>query len=85
MRDNSRFWVASGVGVDWGLFSGLSVRADSLDALIEGAVAFATPNRPGDRVSGGHGFALESEPDSKWFEWDPSIPLRGDTDGIGED
>lgn len=85
VRENSRFWVASGVGVDWGLFSGLSVRADSLDALIEGAVAFATPTKPGDRVSRGHGFVLAAEPQSKWLEWDPSIPLRGETDGIGED
>jgi paraquat-inducible protein B len=76
VRTNSRFWLASGVGVDWGLFSGLSVRADSLGALIEGAVAFATPDRPGERVAGGHAFELEVSPEDKWLEWDPSIPLR---------
>ena len=85
VRDNSRFWIASGVGVDWGLFSGLSVRADSIDWLIRGAVAFATPDRAGDRVGAWHRFDLEAEPESKWLEWDPEIPLRGDTDGIGKD
>ncbi len=76
VRANSRFWLASGVGVDWGLFSGLSVRADSLGALIEGAIAFATPDRPGERVAAGHAFELEAAPEDKWLEWDPTIPLR---------
>jgi paraquat-inducible protein B len=80
VRTNSRFWLASGVGVDWGLFSGLSVRADSLDALIDGAVAFATPDRPGERVANGHGFELEPSPEDKWLGWDPAIPLRALSD-----
>ena len=79
VRTNTRFWIASGVGVDWGLFRGLSVRADSLDSLIEGAVSFATPDRPGDRVGNGHGFSLEPEAESKWLDWDPTIPLRTTT------
>lgn len=80
VRTNSRFWLASGVGVDWGLFRGLSVRADSLDALIEGAVAFATPDRPGERVGAGHAFEVEASPEDKWLEWDPPIPLRRGAD-----
>jgi paraquat-inducible protein B len=75
VRDDSRFWIQSGVGVDWGLFSGLSLRADSLDALLRPGVAFATPSRPGDRVGDDHAFALESEPDEDWLDWRPSIPL----------
>jgi paraquat-inducible protein B len=62
VRDNSRFWVASGVGVDWGLFSGLSVRADSLDALIDGAVAFATPTGPGTACRVGTGSCSSPSP-----------------------
>lgn len=76
VRDNSRFWVASGVGVDWGLFSGLTVRADSLDALIDGAIAFSTPTRLGDRVGNGASFDVAPDPESKWLEWAPEIPVR---------
>jgi paraquat-inducible protein B len=78
VRTNSRFWVASGVGVDWGLFRGLTLRADSLEALLRGAVGFATPNRPGDMVNDGHRFDLHDAPDPDWLEWDPALPIPGD-------
>jgi len=75
VRANSRFWVASGVGLDWGLFSGLSIRADSLDSLIQGAVAFTTPKKPGLRVGAGHTFEVAPEVDSDWLKWEPVIPI----------
>lgn len=46
VRSGSRFWNASGIGVDAGLFKGLKVRTESLEALLEGGIAFATPNNP---------------------------------------
>ena len=76
VRANSRFWVASGVGLDWGLFSGLSIRAESLDSLIQGAIAFATPKKPGLRVGTGHMFEVASEVDNDWLKWEPVIPIR---------
>lgn len=75
VRENTRFWAESGVGVDWGLFRGLSVRADSLDTLIDGAVAFATPNKPGDPVTDGHAFTLAPRADDDWRRWKPEIRL----------
>ncbi|MBZ0172151.1 MAG: hypothetical protein K8E66_07215, partial [Phycisphaerales bacterium] len=80
VRENSRFWLVSGVGVDWGLFRGLSVRADSIETMIRGAVAFATPKKPGPRVGDRHAFELANEPDSNWLEWRPPITLRESTD-----
>lgn len=82
VRENSRFWLVSGVGVDWGLFRGLSVRADSIETMIRGAVAFATPKKPGPRVGDFRVFDLADEPDNNWLDWRPSIPLRdsGDRD-----
>lgn len=76
VRTNSRFWFASGVGVDWGLFSGLSVRTDSIDALLNGAVAFATPDKPGEIAGGGEVFELAAEADKDWLRWEPALPLR---------
>ncbi|GJM19777.1 MAG: hypothetical protein DHS20C14_19900 [Phycisphaeraceae bacterium] len=77
VRTNSRFWVAGGVGVDFGIFRGLTVQAPSIDRLVESAVAFATPNRPGARSEGGHVFELRAEVDSDWVSWSPSIPSEG--------
>ncbi|MCW5776952.1 MAG: MCE family protein [Phycisphaeraceae bacterium] len=74
--DNTRFFNVSGIGVNWGLFGGLSVRTDSLESLIAGGIAFATPDRLGAPVTNGHVFDLAPQPDSKWLEWSPAIPLN---------
>lgn len=73
VRERSRFWKASGIGVDWGLFAGLSVRAESLETLIGGGIGFATPNRTGDPIENGHEFELAEEVDSDWLKWDPVL------------
>ncbi len=43
VHNNSKFWNASGISADLGL-SGLHLQAESLEALIAGGVAFATPD-----------------------------------------
>lgn len=73
VRDNSRFWRSGGVGVDFGLFSGLSVRADSLTSVINSAISFATPKRPGDPPAENAVFELADTPDKDWLEWAPAI------------
>lgn len=75
VRENTRFWNASGFSADFGL-GGLSLRADSLEAVITGAVGFATPNKPGEPVEDGHRFELAGEPNRDWLRWDPEIPLE---------
>jgi len=75
VRANTRFWLSGGVGVDFGLFRGLTVEAESLERLIEGSVSFATPNRPAERVGDGHEFDLASQVDEDWVKWSPTIPL----------
>jgi paraquat-inducible protein B len=75
VRENTRFWNASGVGVDFGLFRGLTLNAGTLDSMLQGALQFATPNRPGEPVQAGHEFELAPEPDSSWLDWSPEITL----------
>jgi paraquat-inducible protein B len=75
VRANSRFWNAGGIGVDWGLIRGLQVRAGSFEALVAGAIAFATPTKPGDPVENGHRFPLADEPKDDWLTWAPPIEL----------
>lgn len=43
VRDNSRFWNASGLDINFG-GSGIEVRVDSLRAILLGGVAFDTPS-----------------------------------------
>ncbi len=77
VHTGSRFWEASGFGVDFSLFKGASLRTDSLESLIEGGVAFATPDgeRMGQRALPGQTFALFKEPQDEWFDWAPKIEL----------
>ncbi len=77
VREKTRFWYAGGVGLDWGLFSGLKVQAESLDAIIDGAIAFATPRKPGERAEAGAQFELESTPPDGWAKWHPEIDWNG--------
>jgi len=79
VREGSRFWNVSGVAFDWGIFSGLSVQADSIETIVTGGVAFATPERrPGERVSDGHQFLLESGPEEDWLRWTPEIEISAE-------
>lgn len=74
VRGGSRFWNASGIGVDLGLLKGAQIRTESLEALLEGGIAFATPEQPGP-VHPGQTFALFDEPQDEWLRWAPKIPL----------
>jgi paraquat-inducible protein B len=73
VRSNSRFWSAGGIGVDFGLMGGLTVKAGSLEAVLTGGVEFATPTRAGDRVSNGSRFRLDAEAEKDWLQWSPDL------------
>lgn len=75
VRGGSRFWNASGVDVDFGLLKGMQVRTESVEAIVAGGIAFATPDeqRP---VQPGQTFVLFDEPQAEWLQWAPKIPLR---------
>lgn len=78
VRSGSRFWNASGIGVDAGLFKGVKLRAESLEALLEGGIAFATPDNPvmGGPAQPGQTFVLHDEYVDEWLKWAPKIVLE---------
>jgi paraquat-inducible protein B len=43
VRTTSKFWKASGLKVNFSLFSGAKIQTESMAALLEGGIAFATP------------------------------------------
>lgn len=80
VRENTRFWNASGIGMDIGLF-GAKVSTESLAAILSGGVAFATPpnDQMGAQVSSGTVFKLYDDPEDDWKDWSPTIPLTNST------
>ncbi len=91
LTTNARFWDASGLSVNVGA-AGLSVKVDSLAALIEGGINFGTPVTGGDPVADGfvyEVFASEAAARADAFEAgsDPeiaaSILLDSDVSGLG--
>lgn len=78
VRSGSRFWNASGIGVEAGLFKGVKVRTESLEALIAGGIAFATPDNPemGRPALPQQTFALHDEVNEEWLRWAPKIALE---------
>lgn len=76
IRRDTRFWRSGGVGVDFGIFSGLSVQADSLESVLSSSVSFATPEtRKPEAPAPNQIFELEDEPKDSWLEWSPAIEL----------
>ena len=73
----SQFWNASGVEIEAGLLSGVKVETESLESLIAGGVAFATPpaEEAHQPVENGHEFLLHDEAKEKWQDWRPRIDL----------
>ena len=74
IRSNTVFWNASGISANFGL-SGLHIHSESLKTLMEGGIAFATPDKPGARAAAGSVFELASEEPKHWLKWDPRLPV----------
>lgn len=79
VRDNTVFWNVSGVDITVGL-SGAQIKAGTVDSLIRGGIAFATPenNQIHPIAKPDHSFILHSELQPEWREWRTAIPRPQD-------
>ena len=78
---STRFWRASGIEVNGGLFSGVSVRTESVEALLKGGVAMATPEGEamGPPAASGAHFPLADRAEKAWHQWRPDLsPVLSD-------
>ncbi|HKW95191.1 MAG TPA: MlaD family protein [Methylomirabilota bacterium] len=76
VRVGSRFWLVSGIDVDFGLFRGLSINVESLRSLVTGGIAFASPEDAGSPPAReGTLFLLHDKPQKEWLEWSPKIQI----------
>ena len=72
VREDSVFWDVSGIRAKLGL-TGVKIETESVDALLEGGIAFATPDAPGTRVRPDTVFKLHGDADKRWLDWSPRI------------
>lgn len=77
IRQNTRFWKASGTKISGGLFSGLTISTESLESLLTGGIALATPDnsKMGGKVRENQFFELHEEAKEEWLDWQPTITL----------
>ncbi len=74
----TRFWLASGIRASWGLFSGFDFNSESMQAILLGGIAFATPDGAeiGEPASNNDHFTLYEESEKTWLDWSPEIMLN---------
>jgi paraquat-inducible protein B len=75
VKANSVFWNATGINFDFGWLSGASLKTGSVQSILAGGIAFATPNTPGAAATDGAQYKLHEAPEAHWLEWAPKIPL----------
>ncbi len=75
---NSKFWNSSGIRVKAGLFSGVKIATESVEALVAGGISMATPeaDEMGEKAHSGQHFKLHDEVQENWSKWCPKINLR---------
>ncbi len=72
----SQFWKVSGADVKGGVLTGLEVKVNSLQSLLTGGVAFATPEtNAGDVARDSDQFVIHEEAKSEWTNWAPKIAI----------
>ncbi len=74
VRAKTRFWTVGGLNARVGL-SGVSIDVDSIETLLGGGVALATPPGAGEVVRTGHRFQLVEKPEEAWLTWEPVVAI----------
>ncbi|RLB67881.1 MAG: hypothetical protein DRH03_10460 [Deltaproteobacteria bacterium] len=75
---NTKFWNSSGIRVDAGLFSGVQIATESVEALVAGGISMATPeaDEMGEKALQNQHFSLHDEAKECWSKWCPEIDLN---------
>ena len=76
VSDNTKFWNASGIEIDAGLFKGINVKTESLESVLSGGIAFATPDVPDEPVNRSKRYWLSQKPEASWLQWSPELPIQ---------
>jgi paraquat-inducible protein B len=76
----SKFWNTSGINIEAGIFSGVNIDSESIETLIAGGIAFATPNVNEEVVQEEAtlplSFTLHQNINKDWLQWQPKIAIK---------
>jgi paraquat-inducible protein B len=83
VRTSTRFWNTGGFSFKINLF-GAQMKDTSLESLITGGVAFATPDAGplAPAAEAGAQFSLAAEADKEWMKWSPKIPVKSQESAV---
>ena len=76
VNKGSKFWNTSGINIEAGIFSGINIDSESIETLISGGVAFASPAFDSDKktvASQGNRFILHQTVNPNWLKWQPKM------------
>ena len=60
--------------MDFGLFSGAVIKAETIESIVSGGVAFATPeDGAGNMAEASATFQLHPQAEEEWLAWSPVI------------
>ncbi len=75
VHKGTQFWNVSGIEVSGGVFSGMTISTESMEAMVRGGVALATPEgeKMGKAAAGGDHFVLAKKAEAEWKSWAPEL------------
>ncbi|WP_299572349.1 MlaD family protein [uncultured Shewanella sp.] len=73
VNKSSRFWDASGIKLEVGIFSGAQIETGSLETLLSGGISVVTEDVTTDvnALSSGASFSLYNKMKEEWRRWQP--------------
>jgi paraquat-inducible protein B len=85
VKPNTKFWNISGIKVEGGFFSKISVETGSIKSLLMGGIAFYTPpnSQNNQTVKQNHVFKLYKNYDSEWDDKIDSLKLILKAENLG--
>lgn len=75
VNSGSKFWHASGLTIEAGLLSGVTVETESVESLVSGGISFATPES-GKFNAEQLTFPLHNKAQDKWLDWQPALAIK---------
>ena len=71
----SQFWNTSGITIEASVFSGINIDSESVETLLAGGIAFATPEQNEAATALPDSFILHGEVNEDWLTWQPKITI----------
>ncbi|QBF84569.1 MCE family protein [Shewanella maritima] len=73
INQSSKFWDASGIKLEVGLFSGAQIETGSLETLLAGGISVVTEEITTDnnKLTSGSRFILHHKMNKEWQDWSP--------------